>query len=821
MAMRLRMLVTLLCAAALALACAPAPAYQIEAEGILNNPDWVLKVPTTAIPAGAVAEAGYASGNGALRIIDNINSQKIDIHAPDNIEDVIYTTTAAGTLNGTATAVFRIKATADYPFSGIAGTYSQNGWERNIVLSFSDGSTWKRCVGLAIRPDGAMVTNTTSNQVYGGIIPVNNMVWHTWTIVATGVTADAGTFDLYLDGVQVIASWKIPGSTDTAIGYVDGLSVMAGMGGSNRDGTGSWLFDRVAYKAGADPTWKPWGEQLGTVSGVISKAGSPSVKVANAVVALNSGQKTTSGAGGAYSFAGVEPNPCKVTASADDYFSRSAMAPVTFAAPAATKNLDLVALPTSGKVVYDTFASANPDTGLLVQTEDQWHYPWNTGGETADWSGGAGGHYVEPSTPALQLNAQATHGVSVDNFLPANVDFSADLWQLMGSNWAGISYRQTLPCTFDIYNGQAGADAGYVVLCYATGKKIDLWRNGAVASVPVNIDWNSPHKVRVIAYGNYHEVQIDGTRIISAVDSGKLSGGYTGLLRDATQARYGNFKVSELYAGSSLGTVSGSVYNAAAPSTKAAGALVLLSDGRYTFADANGDYSIGLTSFDELTVAARAAGYLDKSTTIQPALGANTVNFALNVDSAYKASINAAKAAAVNSPVAISGKVITATWSGTTIYVEEPSRVSGIKVTLPASDPLLGTKTGKSVDVRGTLRADAQTGELYIEASSVFESPVAASALLPLYMNGRSVLDKASGANVTGLYAKVSGKVKAVNSPTDYTIDDGSGDLKVIVGPGFVLGTWPAVDDSADVEGIVSLDGATPAAAVRCVRRWK
>jgi len=264
----------LVCIALVALSL-PAVAYVIQGEDIPLSSDWARKTLTSSFLGNAVTGVpGASNGGKALSVVDNDNSKKLDIHTIGNTEDLLYLTTAAGALNGSATAVFRMKTTSDYAFSALSGNA---GWERNIVLSFSTDGVWKKCVGFAVRPDGAAITNTTSTTVYGGVISANNTVWHTWTIVGRNFTTAGGVADVYLDGTIVVNGASLTGTTDSAIGSVDGLSVLAGMSGTTRDGTGSWMFDWVAYKAGVDPTWQPTipepGSLLALGSGLVGLMG--------------------------------------------------------------------------------------------------------------------------------------------------------------------------------------------------------------------------------------------------------------------------------------------------------------------------------------------------------------------------------------------------------------------------------------------------------------------------------------------------------------------------------------------------------------------
>lgn len=827
--MRLQRAIALLFAAMLAMACIPALAqtYSTECENILAPADnWTVCPGNT---DGAVSQVTrlnatdpYAYGGSGLKIVDN--------RTADDTGKLLIRGVSTFPFGGSATAVVRMKTTADQAFSALKSPLDASGpWGRSFILIFTtatpgDLAPVKRAIGLAVRPDSAMVVNSSGLSVYGSAIPGDNTHFVTWTIVGQNHGND---FEIYRDGV-LVSSGSTNSSPEPTLsigspnGGLDGYDGVV-LASTPNITAGSWIFDRVAYKAGADPTWQPWAAPTGSVSGVISKVGDPSVKIGDARVVLRKGQSivatTATASDGTYSFAGVDPEQYTVTVSADGYFSKSTV--VVVASAAVTANLGLSAVPKLGNLVYDDF---DTDPGELTATKDAQQLPWvKTSAEVP------GGSYYSGGTLSLYGSPLAYPcGVSIgEGFAPANVDISVDVQQT--GFLGGILYRQTLPCVYDTYsyNGtaQTAAQAGYLVFVWPELNTVALFRNGkTIASVNPSLNWSEPHKLRVIAYGNYHEVLIDGQRAISANDSGKLTGGYVGLVRYTAPYILDNFNVQPLTAGSSLGTISGSVYDAAVPSTKLLGATVWLVSGTAVLgssvADANGNYSLSVPSLSQLTLITTMTNYNNKTVVFESVFGSNTVNIAMDRDATYRATAKAAKASAVGTEVFLAGKIITASWSGNTMYIEEPNRSSGIKVTLPTVDSSLATKIRKTVDVRGILRADAATGELYIQGTTVTVANLAKVAFKPVLMNGRTVLDKASGADVTGLDAKVVGKVTAVNSPTDFTINDGSGDLKVVVDPVVGLDPWPAIGDFVDAEGIISLDGASPQTAARCVRLW-
>ncbi|MCC6484119.1 MAG: hypothetical protein IT209_04655, partial [Armatimonadetes bacterium] len=227
-----------------------------------------------------------------------------------------------------------------------------------------------------------------------------------------------------------------------------------------------------------------------------------------------------------------------------------------------------------------------------------------------------------------------------------------------------------------------------------------------------------------------------------------------------------------------------------------------------------------MTNLNAGSVLVRAAGYISKTVSFEPGIGTNTVNVSLTPDPGYRATIGEAKQVAVDSSVAVAGKVIAATFSNNVAYLEEPDRSAAIKVTLPTPDSALHSKLGKVVNVSGVLRSDPMTGELFIEASEWFEPPSVNRIFLEgLHMNGRTVLDSSAGTDIVGLDVKVVGRVLSVTSPNDFVIDDGGGSLTVKVEPSVIL-DWPSVGDFVSVEGVVSLDGATPQSAVRVIKPW-
>ena len=597
------------------------------------------------------------------------------------------------------------------------------------------------------------------------------------------------------------------------------------MAGPNRDGTGSWLFDRVAYKAGADPTWQPWGPEPGQITGVASSLTNPSTKIANATVVLSNGMKTTTDAGGNYTFSAVSPNPGYwISVSADSYLPKKySNIDVPFS-PAVTQNLQLVSLGTPSATVYDTFTTERPLGESLGTTEDAQHLPWLDDGEAALYKA-----FVLEGLLTLDSgdNGSITsgHGPSIGGgFLPANIDLSVDIASITKGpgepgNWVGVAYRQTNPNTYDGLHGQDPNAAGYLVFCPYDGKTVSLWRNGVIASAATNINWTVSHKLRVVAYGDHHEVLLDGRRLISATDSAKMTGGYVGLLRYDARGVYDNLQVMALPDGSSIGSITGTVYDAVTPSIKLAGAPVIHSDGRSMVTDAQGRYSFTLNVIDDQQITVKLAGYLDKTVTASSLfIGTNTVDIPMTPDPYYKSSIGLAKSGGIGESVSLYGQYVTAQWSGTSMCIEEANRSAGIMVKLPAVDSTLASKIGREIGLQGTLQVDSATGEKYVQLGSWYV--LGTGSIEPVFATSKSLATNV-GLDMTGLYVKAIGKVTWVDAASRrFKISDGGADVEVWVDSSVPILVWPALNDWIEVDGIASLDGTTPENAVRAIKPW-
>jgi len=185
-------------------------------------------------------------------------------------------------------------------------------------------------------------------------------------------------------------------------------------------------------------------------------------------------------------------------------------------------------------------------------------------------------------------------------------------------------------------------------------------------------------------------------------------------------------------------------------------------------------------------------------------------------------SVQDAKALGTGS-VVLANKTITAQWNGTTFYLEEPDRTSGIRAKLRNAnewDPWVSTtlpsEVGKRAHIQGTIGADANTGEpeIIVTAYGV-ESAGACGALGML----GAVAGDRTGIDVTGLKVGVWGTVKSVSAGDSFIINDGSEDVNVVIDPSIAI-IWPTVGDYVAVTGIATLTGSTPASALRAVKPW-
>ncbi|MCC6483463.1 MAG: hypothetical protein IT209_01345 [Armatimonadetes bacterium] len=189
-------------------------------------------------------------------------------------------------------------------------------------------------------------------------------------------------------------------------------------------------------------------------------------------------------------------------------------------------------------------------------------------------------------------------------------------------------------------------------------------------------------------------------------------------------------------------------------------------------------------------------------------------------------SIAAAKAA--SGDVILSGKVITAQWgadtpnkiqNGNRLYLEEQDRSSGVQVRLFQPWTSLDLRVNRFAKIYGSMMTDPATGEKYIQANSWSDDPFTLpDPLMALWANGRDASRVDVGLSMTAHKVAIAGTVRQVDSGS-FTVDDGSDIVKVVIDPSLTV-IYPGVGDVVSVEGIATLEGSSPANAVRIVKPW-
>ncbi len=175
-----------------------------------------------------------------------------------------------------------------------------------------------------------------------------------------------------------------------------------------------------------------------------------------------------------------------------------------------------------------------------------------------------------------------------------------------------------------------------------------------------------------------------------------------------------------------------------------------------------------------------------------------------------------AKGATDGTLVACESVVVTAVF-GSTFYVENPDRTSGIQVRTTGAVPAGGDK----VTVSGVVQTDTVTGERYIDATSV--DALGTDTVLPVLLTNKNLgggpeglqegIDGASGLNNVGLLIRATGKVETPGGGIFY-LNDGSDVTVKVTG-----GTLYAQNSYVAVTGIMSCDkiGGTLSRVIRAL----
>lgn len=366
----------------------------------------------------------------------------------------------------------------------------------------------------------------------------------------------------------------------------------------------------------------------GIISGRVYDADNPGIGLANVTVSTSTGLSATTDSTGNYSITVGATSLTRINVAHDDYYPQTVQNIEPLPNQTVTVDVALTHLPVPGTtdIVTDTFSRAD-DTNLGT-TEDVNHYPWMLGaGETEA--------YIAGEQLYLGYGPLAS-GASVDGeFLPADFDMTVDIAIQYADavSWAGVAYRQDSPGTFDNFHGADISRAGYLVYFLGDGTQAALLRaGGTIATADLSesmVLWFMPHTVRVRAVGAHHQVWLDGEKIIDVFHSGKLTGGYVGCLRWGAEVTVDNLNITRY--GAEPGQISGSVFDAANPGTKIAGARVMLGGGRFAYTDANGQYSFAGLPLQTYAVSATSDSYYARVTnvTLSQAQPTRTVDFGL------------------------------------------------------------------------------------------------------------------------------------------------------------------------------------------------
>lgn len=395
---------------------------------------------------------------------------------------------------------------------------------------------------------------------------------HTWRVRAIGPRHQA-----WLDGSQLY---------DVQYGIVNG-----GWQGFNRSVVNA-IVDNYSVGSFVAPT--------GTVTGRVYNIDNPAQGVASAVVQADNGQEAICDANGNYTITLPASVAYKFTARGTDYYFGSVSGIQPLPATATTADIGLKHVPSLADSIVVTDHFTKPDGVDLGSTETPNAYPWVRGAGESGSSIASGTLYEAPDV--------FCSGSSVGGgFLPSDLDISVKLQMNPASlYWGGIAYRQGSPGTFDTHNGQPDGTQGYLVYCATDGQSVTLHRSGTIVTASVNIDWSTPHTLRVSAIGPHHKVWIDNVVVIDRLDYAKLSGGYAGLLRDRAEVWFDDLNV--VYYTLDTGKITGTIYDAIT-NAPVAGARVMLSNGMVTTSGSDGRYELKKLPNGTYTVSAGSDTY--------------------------------------------------------------------------------------------------------------------------------------------------------------------------------------------------------------------
>ncbi len=476
------------------------------------------------------------------------------------------------------------------------------------------------------------------------------------------------------------------------------------------------------------------------VSGVITIAGT-TTPIAGATVGLAGGHMATTDANGYYEIY-VDPGTYDVTVSAPGFVPKSAT-PITINATGdpVEMSTSLGPIGTPTRTVVDDFTNLPSETGTppWILTSPDGYTDTNFGG----WPGSLQ-LYPEDPGHALSLGG---------DFLPANVDCTVMI-SLPGGwdGFAGITYRQPSPCTFDNLHGQTGSP-GYFVRCNLDGS-ISLWRNGeALATYQSGItDWLTPHKLNVVAYGSRHWVLLDGMKVIDLVDTAQMSGGYVGLCRAGfAEAWFSSISAAQLPDGGTSGaiaTLTGVITDAVTHAPLAC-AVVKTADGAFWETGADGVYTADLASLDDQSITAYSPGHTNKVVAVtSPHTGSNTLDIAMAPGVAVSGTVKQAILTARDGVVSVMDKLVTDgndQASAYFFYIQD-DEVGGRGMRVRYAATVKEVHEGDRVDIVGTVVHASDNayitnhcGEREIRPDYVWVRPAHEPTVEPVYIRNCDV----------------------------------------------------------------------------------
>lgn len=357
---------------------------------------------------------------------------------------------------------------------------------------------------------------------------LDGFTWDDYHTVRLRVVGDSHR--LWLDGKMLI---NLRHAGKTTAGHI-GLGCSAGTA----------YFDDVSITVNPPPLEK--GNLVGTVTD--ADTGAP---VEGCIVQLP-GVSTSTNASGYYQFVDVDAGEYQVGFTHTDYRIQTKTAAVVAGDQTVLDaQISKYDLGSPVAVITDTFT--RDDDKKLGRTEDDGHYPWVLGNsETA----------ASILAQRLNLGSGPTYtGACLSGIYPADFDASFDIRQDNAGVWSGVVYR-----SFVMGNDDVTAYKLYVTpMSLGVNGRIDLFRNwNYLAQVTTGVDFSSPHKLRVRALGDRHQVWLDDTKIIDLVDfvaGHREAGGYFGFMRYQSNTDYDNLDL-KVYSATVPGSVRGKVLKA-------------------------------------------------------------------------------------------------------------------------------------------------------------------------------------------------------------------------------------------------------------------